>query len=96
MGPRNQLLFMHRYSQLFNDYRARWHNEYYDNSTGSYGPSQTANVLGLYLNAPPSADIQQAVVETLVEQLTNRSFAITSGALGARYLFQVRAGDRCA
>eukprot|EP00750_Incisomonas_marina_P009219 INCI15853.1.p1 GENE.INCI15853.1~~INCI15853.1.p1 ORF type:complete len:956 (+),score=122.30 INCI15853.1:192-3059(+) len=77
-----------RYTKLASELRGRWHNMYYDAGSQSYGDSQAANSLGLYLGAPPTSEIRAAVGKALIGKLTDDGFAIKSGALGTRYLFQ--------
>ena len=67
-------------------YSFRYVRQYYNSSSNDFGKSQTANALGL-LAAPT---IAPGAVARLVANIKGRSTHISTGAVGARWILQVR------
>lgn len=62
---------------------------YFNETTGQYATgSQTANAMALYMNLVDSAN-RQAVLNNLFMDLTNKSYALSAGDIGYRYLLKV-------
>ena len=62
---------------------------YYNPKTLTYGTSQTSNILALYLGAPEHSNVSAApAVAALVKDIQARGDALSSGALGTRYVFR--------
>ena len=78
------------YTTLLGTLKSRYHAAYFDNKTGLYGTSQTANILPLFLNITPPALVPQ-VADAVAASLKSRNLGLTSGAMGTRYVFQALA-----
>jgi len=70
--------------------KTRYHAKYFHRLSGTYGKSQTANLLPLYLNITPPA-LVPGVAAALAASLKARKFGLSSGAMGTRYVFQALA-----
>ena len=54
-----------RYTEMLPVARAAYHETFFNKSSGSYGPQQTANVLPLALNLVPAEHVASVVKELL-------------------------------
>ena len=82
-----------QYADLRDTLTQLWHRLYYNTTSRSYGASQTANILALYLGAPAAGNVSAAeVADILAGKIEQRNMSLTSGALGSRY---VSRGVRC-
>jgi len=78
------------YASLLASYKSRWHQAYYNATAGNYGKSQTSNILALFLDIPSYNNISStSVVMALTDDIKAKGNALTSGALGTRYVFEV-------
>lgn len=68
---------------------AAYHKAYWNAATSSYGPSQTANILPLFLDVPPTAATKAGAAQALVADLIAHKNTTTSGIIGNAYLLQV-------
>ena len=58
-------------------------------SKANYGASQTANLLPLFLEIPPTPEAKAGAVKALVSDLVAHGNTTTSGIIGNAYLLQV-------
>jgi alpha-L-rhamnosidase len=79
-----------RYTALLAELKGKYHTAYFKKVTGTYGSSQTSNLLPLYLNITPPANVP-GVVSALAKSVTKHKLGLLSGAMGTRYVFQALA-----
>ena len=78
-----------RYQELGAAVKKAFNQTYYQEASGQYATgSQTANAMALYMNLVEPAN-RSRVLNNLVQDLTNRQYAITAGDIGYRYLLKV-------
>lgn len=78
-----------KYEALRQNLTNAWSDAFWNESIRSYGASQTANALALYMNASGTNTSRDVLaLEALVGDLEASSYALSTGALGARYVFQ--------
>eukprot|EP00039_Didymoeca_costata_P027246 m.17957 g.17957 ORF g.17957 m.17957 type:complete len:1180 (+) comp6152_c0_seq1:184-3723(+) len=67
-----------------------YHNNYWDASHNEYiGGSQTAQLLPLYLDIPPTDATKKSAISSLIANLVAHKNCTTSGIIGNAYLLQV-------
>ena len=76
-----------KYNATLQTLKAAYHKAYWDPSTQSYGASQTANLLPLYLDVTPPA-LVPAATKAYVGAVTKNKFLTNSGIIGAAYMLQ--------
>ena len=78
------------YAKQLGQLKQVWHQVYYNESTGNYGESQTSNLLAVYLEIPQYNNLTvDKTVAALTGDIEAKGMALTSGALGTRYVFRV-------
>jgi alpha-L-rhamnosidase len=75
------------YNATLTKLKAAYHTHYWDDTTKSYGPSQTANLLPLYLDITP-AELVEAATEAYVGAVLAHGNHTNSGIIGAAYMLQ--------
>ena len=76
-----------RYAALLASLKQKYHAAFWDAKMNSYGDSQCANALALYLDIPPTAATRAGAQQWLLADLEKRGSVLTTGALGTRYVF---------
>lgn len=78
-----------RYTALANEVLAAFQHEFFDEHTSSYATgSQTSLALPLYLDMVPDAH-RSKVLNNLLADIEAKSFRLSTGEVGNRYLFQL-------
>ena len=75
--------------------KSAYHAKYWVASSKSYkGGTQTANLMPLILDIPPSEDVREMAAEAFVRSVENAGNSTRSGLVGASYVLQalVKAG----
>jgi alpha-L-rhamnosidase len=76
------------YGELAEEIREAFHRDYFDPKTRSYGPTQTANVLALYLDIPPE-DVRLKVWDSLFDNIVyGHDSHLTTGIIGTKYILE--------
>lgn len=76
-----------KYTNMFANLSHAYHARYWSPQDNSYGPSQTANLLPLYLDiVPPS--LYKKVVDAFVASIEGAKRKVKSGIIGAAYTLQ--------
>ena len=78
------------YNETLLKLKAGYHKAYWDAKTQSYGASQTANLLPLYLDITPAA-LVPAAAKAYVDAVTNNKNLTNSGIIGSAYMLQTLA-----
>ena len=78
------------YNETLLKLKAAYHKAYWDGKTQSYGASQTANLLPLYLDITPAA-LVPAATKAYVDAVTNNNNLTNSGIIGSAYMLQTLA-----
>ena len=79
-----------KYNATLQTLKAAYHKAYYDPSTKSYGASQTANLLPLFLDIT-TPDLVPAVAKAYVGAVSKNKYLTNSGIIGAAYMLQTLA-----
>ncbi|CAE8647962.1 unnamed protein product [Polarella glacialis] len=77
-----------RYQTKLATLKAQYHKQYFNTTAGNYGPSQTANLLPLFLDIPP-AEVRASVARAFLENLNAHGNLATSGIVGTAFMLQV-------
>jgi hypothetical protein len=78
-----------KYTAAYNKWKAEWHTAWYDAKNGNYDSGhQTAHVLALYIDAPPS-NLKAKVLDTLVQNIIAHDNHTTCGIIGWRFELDV-------
>ena len=75
------------YTRTLARLKSAYHARYWNEKTASYGPSQTANLLPLYLDVPPAENISATAAAYVAAVLANKNHT-NSGIIGAAYMLQ--------
>ena len=79
---------MEKYNATLSTLKAAYHRAYWVPKTQSYGASQTANLLPLYLDITPP-ELVPAATMAYVGAVTKNKYLTNSGIIGAAYMLQV-------
>mmetsp|Transcript_19634 Transcript_19634/g.52347 ORF Transcript_19634/g.52347 Transcript_19634/m.52347 type:complete len:977 (-) Transcript_19634:139-3069(-) len=75
------------YGSVLSKLKAAYHAHYWNATTRSYGTTQTANLLPLFLDIPPP-DVRPDAQAAFVASLNEANNMTTAGIIGAAYMLQ--------
>jgi alpha-L-rhamnosidase len=69
-----------------------FHTDFFNSSSNTYGEGTQSEIsVGLWLGAPPSEDISEAVFDSLIKNIEEAGGKMQTGIVGERYFFDVLA-----
>ncbi len=77
------------YDDLANRIKTAFHKEFYDPKTASYGPTQTANVLPLFLGMAPAPAADEAQTSLFRNIVYGHDSHLTTGIIGTKYVMEL-------
>jgi alpha-L-rhamnosidase len=77
------------YDRLATGIRAAFHKEYFDPKTGSYGSTQTANTLALFLDLAPESARGGAWSRLFDDLVYAHDSHLTTGIIGTKYIMEL-------